>query len=162
MPTTVPARVDGSDHQVAVAVSRFNTKVTELLLEGALSHLQTAGCNADQITVVWVPGAFELPLACRWLLTDPDLEAVIALGAVIRGETSHYDQVCDCAARGILEVSMASDRPVSLGLLTCDTAEQAFARAGGAKGNKGADAARAALEMIAIRAALQVDSSAGG
>lgn len=160
MPKTVQAQIDGANRKLAIVVSRFNEKVTNLLLEGALTCLREMGCEADQVTVVWVPGAFELPLACRWLLEDENLDAVIALGAVIRGETSHYDQVCDQAARGILDASLASGRPVSLGLLTCETAEQAFARAGGDKGNKGADAARAALEMVAVRKAL-TDSRPG-
>ncbi len=161
MPKTIQPQIDGANRRLAIAVSRFNEKVTSLLLEGALSCLRERGCDPDQITVVWVPGALELPLACRWLLESADLDAVIALGAVIRGETSHYDQVFDQAARGILDASVSSGRPISLGLLTCDTAEQAFARAGGDKGNKGADAALAALEMVAIRKAL-TDSRPGG
>lgn len=161
MPKTVQARVDGAKQRIAIAVSRFNQKVTEQLLTGALACLGENGCEQEQITVVWVPGALELPLTCRWLLEDAALDAVIALGAVIRGQTDHYRLVCEQAARGILDASIDSGRPISLGLLTCDTAEQAFARAGGDKGNKGADAALAALEMVAIRDALAKSRTGG-
>ncbi len=151
---TIEGRADGAGARVAIAVSRFNEKVTEQLLEGARNALREAGVRDQDVTVVRVPGALELPLACRWLAATGRFDALVALGAVIRGETSHYDHVCDQAARGILDAGTHSSLPVGFGVLTCDTAEQAFARAGGKVGNKGADAAHTALEMLALKRVL--------
>ena len=105
------------------------------------------GIGADRITVVLVPGAWELPLACRRLAEAGSHQAVVALGCVIRGGTPHFDYVCSEASRGVIQAALDTGVPVSFGLLTCDTMEQALDRAGGAVGNKGADAADAALEM---------------
>lgn len=107
--------------------------------------------RGDAVTTVHVPGAFELPLASRWLLDTGRYHAVVALGAVIRGETDHYDHVCDQAAAGLLRAGLDSGAPVAFGVLTCGSREQALERAGGAKGNKGADAVLAALEMADLR-----------
>ncbi len=146
--------VDGTGRRVAIVVARFNHEVTAKLADGARSALLAAGVAADRIALHWVPGAFELPLACRWAIESGRFDAVVALGCVIRGETDHYDYVCGEASRGITDAQLATGVPIGFGLLTCDTPEQAFARAGGAVGNKGEDAARAALEMLAVRDAL--------
>lgn len=130
-------------------VARFNDLITERLERGARDALARSGIGADSITVVKVPGAFELPLACRWAAADHD--AVVALGCVIRGATDHYDYVCSQASRGCMDAMVATDKPVGFGLLTCETLEQALDRAGGKVGNKGADAALAALEMLDVR-----------
>jgi 6,7-dimethyl-8-ribityllumazine synthase len=132
---------------VAVVVARFNQTVTQRLLDGALDGLVRHGVAFDDIDVAWVPGAWELPAAARRLLGSDRYTALIALGAVIRGETPHFDYVSGEASRGLAQVSAEFDVPVGFGVLTCDTMQQADDRAGGAHGNKGWDAALAALEM---------------
>jgi 6,7-dimethyl-8-ribityllumazine synthase len=154
MSTVIRGSMDGSGRRVAVAVARFNDLVTDRLLRGAIDTLVSHGVRDDHITVVWVPGAFELPLCCRWLAARDDIDAVVALGAVIRGSTGHYEHVCAQAARGILDASIATDKPVAFGVLTCESLEQALERAGSKAGNKGADAALCALEMLGVRRAL--------
>ncbi len=129
-------------------VSRFNEGVTVPLAEGAVRALVDRGVAFDNVDVLWVPGAWELPVAVRRVLSSERYDAAVALGAVIRGETPHFDIVAGEAARGLMEASRDFDVPVTLGLLTTDTLEQAEARAGGAHGNKGADAALAALEVL--------------
>lgn len=148
------ARPDGHGLRVAIAVARFNHEVTERLLEGALTALREAGVDGQHVTVAEVPGAFELPLACRWLAATQRYDAVVALGAVIRGDTDHYDYVCSAATDGLLRVTLDAGLPVAFGVLTCDDEEQAMERAGGAHGNKGADVALAALEMVRLRQSL--------
>ena len=146
-------RPSGAGRRVAVCVSRFNEEITGRLLDGALAALRGAGVADGAVTVVRVPGAFELPFAAQAAidasLEDPrgPLSAVVALGAVIRGETDHYDYVCEAAREGCLRVSLDTGVPVLFGVLTCDTDEQAEARSGGAHGNKGADVALDALRM---------------
>lgn len=117
------------------------------LLTGAIEALQRHGVPKDEVDVVWVPGAWELPAAARHLLATDRYDALVAVGAVIRGETPHFDYVAGESARGLARASAEYDRPIGFGVLTCDTMEQAEARAGGAHGNKGWDAALAALEM---------------
>ena len=134
---------DARGLKFAVVVSRFNSGITEKLLEGAQEALSKAG--AASVSVFYVPGAFELPLAARKLAEAYD--GIIALGAVIRGETPHFDYVCDAAAHGLLQVSLETGTPVAFGVLTTDTLAQAEARAGGEHGNKGYDAAMTAIEM---------------
>jgi 6,7-dimethyl-8-ribityllumazine synthase len=137
----------GQGRRFAVIVSRFNESVTQRLLDGALDCLTRHGATLDDVDVLWVPGAWELPFATRRALASDRYDAVIALGAVIRGETPHFDYVAGEAARGLASASTEFDVPVGFGLLTCDTMAQAEARAGGDHGNKGWDAALAALEM---------------
>ena len=137
----------GEGRRIAVVVSRFNESITQSLLDGALDALVRHGTAADDVDVVWVPGAWELPSAARRLLASERYVALIALGAVIRGETPHFDYVAGEASRGLADASSEFEVPVGFGLLTCDTVAQAEARAGGAHGNKGWDAALAALEM---------------
>ena len=139
---------DMTDRTVAIVVSRFNESVTRRLVEGALDALQKHGGMRENINVVWVPGAWELPAAARALLATERYDAIVALGAVIRGETPHFDFVAGEASRGLADAGADYDVPVGFGLLTTDTMEQAEARAGGAFGNKGWDAALAAMEMV--------------
>jgi 6,7-dimethyl-8-ribityllumazine synthase len=138
---------DGSGRRVGVVVSRFNESITRRLLDGALDALTRHGVQFADIDVVWVPGAWELPLAARRLLGADRYELVVALGAVIRGDTPHFDYVAGEASRGLALASTEFEVPLGFGLLTCDTMEQAEARVGGSHGNKGWDAALAALEM---------------
>lgn len=137
----------GAERRIAVVVSRFNEAVTQKLVDGAIDALTRHDTAFDDIDIVWVPGAWELPAAARLLLASGRYNALVALGAVIRGETPHFDYVAGEAARGLAQASAEFETPVGFGLLTCDTTEQAEARAGGAHGNKGWDAALAALEM---------------
>src|SRR5438046_1528387 len=137
----------GHGRRFAVVASRFNEGVTQKLVDGALDALVRHGAVADDVDVVWVPGAWELPSAVRRLLATDRYDALVALGAVVRGETPHFDYVAGEAARGLARASAEFDRPIGFGVLTCDTMEQAHARSGGGHGNKGWDAALAALEM---------------
>jgi 6,7-dimethyl-8-ribityllumazine synthase len=146
----------GSGRRVAVVASRFNETVTRALLDGALDALIRHGAAFDDIDVIWVPGAWELPIAVRRAIASERYEAVVALGAVIRGETPHFDYVAGEAARGLADASRDSDIPLGFGLLTCDTLEQALQRCGGTHGNKGWDAALAALEMADLLDQLDV------
>jgi len=139
---------DMSGKQVAIVVSRFNESVTQKLVDGAIDALERHHGARERIDVVWVPGAWELPAATRALLATERYDAIIALGAVIRGETPHFDFVAGEASRGLADAGADFDVPIGFGLLTTDTLEQAEARAGGAHGNKGWDAALAALEMM--------------
>jgi 6,7-dimethyl-8-ribityllumazine synthase len=143
----------------AVVASRFNEAITTKLLDGALDALKRHGVAADEIDVAWVPGAFELPLAVRRLLATERYDAVVAVGAVVRGETPHFDYVAAEASRGLAQAGIDFDRPVGFGLLTCDTMLQAEERAGGASGNKGWDAAMAALEMADLLDRVDTDET---
>jgi len=145
----------GEGRRVVVVASRFNEAITQKLLDGALDALVKHGTSFADIDVVWVPGAWELPVAAHWLLATERYDALVAVGAVIRGETSHFDIIAGEAARGLAKVSADSETPVGFGLLTCETDEQAEARAGGEHGNKGWDAAVAALEMADLRSRLE-------
>lgn len=142
----------------AIVVARFNEFVTKSLLEGALDTLERHGVAADEIDVVWVPGSFEIPLVAKRFTDSGNYVAVICLGAVIRGETSHHDYINHQTAAGILEAGRSSGIPVLFGVLTCETLEQALDRAGGKAGNKGAEAALAALEMVNLLRKLPPDS----
>jgi len=134
----------------AIAVARFNELVTRKLLEGALGALAANGVAQEDIDVVWVPGAFELPIVARRLAASRTYDGVICLGAVIRGETAHFDHVAGQAAQGIRTAAQETGVPVAFGVLTTDTLEQALDRAGGAHGNKGWDAATAAIETASL------------
>jgi 6,7-dimethyl-8-ribityllumazine synthase len=144
--TAPPAR------RIAIAVARFNAPVTGQLLQGCRNALLEAGLHDDDLRVVHVPGAWELPLACRRLAASGDYEAVIALGAVIRGETAHFELISAECTRGLMQVSLETELPVAFGVITPENAEQARDRADPARRNKGREAALAALEMIALRA----------
>ena len=132
--------------RVLVVASRFNEGVTRRLLEGAMTALADAGYPENRVDVVWVPGAWELPLLVKRARDTNAYRAAVALGAVIRGETPHFDYICAEAARGLGTAAQETGIPVGFGLLTCETLAQAMARAGGEAGNKGAEAAAAAIE----------------
>jgi 6,7-dimethyl-8-ribityllumazine synthase len=138
----------------AVVASRFNHFVVDRLVEGAVDALVRHGADAKNVTVVRVPGAFELPLVVRRLAASKKVDAVIALGAVIRGATPHFDYVAGEAAKGIGAAAASSDVPVAFGVLTTETIEQAVERAGTKQGNKGWDAAMSAIEMVSLVKAL--------
>ena len=146
-----PSEYDTAGARIAIVAARFNDGVVSRLLEAALDTLARHGLDRDGVHVVRVPGAFEIPVAARWIACRGSVDAVVALGAVIRGDTPHFDYVCAEAARGIQTVSIETDIPVLFGILTCDDPAQANARAGGERGNKGREAALAALEMISLR-----------
>ena len=137
----------GHGRRFAVVASRFNETVTQKLVDGALDALVRHGTTADNVDVVWVPGAWELPAAARRLLATERYDALVAIGAVIRGDTPHFDYVAGECASGLARASAEFDVPVSFGVLTTDNDEQAEERSGGKHGNKGRDAALAALEM---------------
>jgi 6,7-dimethyl-8-ribityllumazine synthase len=139
---------------VAVVASRYNAQVVQKLLDGAVNRLVERGIPLDRITVTLVPGAWELPLACRRLAEAGGHQAVVALGCVIRGDTPHFEYVCREASRGIIQASLDTGLPVSFGVLTVDVIEHALERAGGSAGNKGAEAADAAVEMARLMRAL--------
>jgi 6,7-dimethyl-8-ribityllumazine synthase len=146
--------------RIAIVAASFHDFITRGLLKACLMELRRQGLASEQITTVWVPGAFEMPLAALRLAKRKDIDAVICLGAVIRGETYHFEVVANECARGIMEVSLRSGKPVIMGVLTTDTVAQAQARAGGKGGhNKGRDWARAVLEMIALLKRLTLSAS---
>lgn len=144
--------------RVLIVVSRFNEAVTRRLLEGAHEALRAEGVPDGAIDVVWVPGAFELPVAVRGGLAVRSYRAVVALGAIVRGETPHFDVLATEVTRGLGAVALETRVPVGFGVLTCDTLEQALARAGGDAGNKGAEAATAALETAMALERLAADA----
>ncbi|MEA2507573.1 MAG: 6,7-dimethyl-8-ribityllumazine synthase [Actinomycetota bacterium] len=144
---TFEGSFEGRHLRVGVVASRFNGAIAARLVDGALDCLRRHGVEDQDISLVWVPGAFELPAAAQRLATSGEVDAIVCLGAVIRGDTAHFDLVAGHAARGIGEVSLRTGIPVTFGVLTTDDAEQAGGRAGGKSGNKGFDAAMAALEM---------------
>lgn len=146
----------GAGRRVAVVASRFNDTITQALADGAMDFLVRHGVASDDVDTVWVPGAWELPAAARRCAASGRYDAIVALGAVIRGETPHFDFVAAEASRGLMDVQQEFEVPVGFGLLTTDDTAQAEARAGGAHGNKGWDAAMAALAMADLF--LQLDS----
>ncbi len=147
MPKTIAGDLNGDGKRFAIAATRFNGAIVEQLVAGALDALVRHGVKDKDITVVRVPGAWELPLAVKKLTEGGKYDAVIALGCVIRGETPHFDYVAGEAAKGLANAGLASGVPVAFGVLTTDTTDQAAARAGLKAGNKGVDAAMAAIEM---------------
>lgn len=138
----------GEGLKIGIIASRFNEFITSKLVSGAEDCLLRHGVNGDEISVAWVPGAFEIPVIANKMAKSGKYDAVIALGAVIRGATSHYDYVCNEVSKGIAAVSMETGVPVLFGILTTDTIEQAIERAGTKAGNKGTDCAMSALEMV--------------
>ncbi|MDY5975640.1 MAG: 6,7-dimethyl-8-ribityllumazine synthase [Anaerovoracaceae bacterium] len=134
--------------KVAVIGARFNEIIVNKLVGGAVDGLVRHGVEEDNITIAWVPGAFEIPLAAQKMAASGKYDAVICCGAVIRGDTSHYDLVCNEAAKGIAQVQLATGIPVMFGIITTENIEQAIARAGSKAGNKGYDCALSAIEMV--------------
>jgi 6,7-dimethyl-8-ribityllumazine synthase len=151
--------LDGRDLRVAVVCGRFNDLITERLVAGARDGLIRHGTSDDDITVVWVPGSFEMPLVAREAAASGRDDAVVCLGAVIRGATGHYEHVAGQAAAGIARVALDTGIPVIFGVLTTDTIEQAIERAGTKAGNRGSDAAVAAIETVNVLRAHSKDSS---
>jgi 6,7-dimethyl-8-ribityllumazine synthase len=140
----------GDGRRVAVVASRFHAHVTERLVDGAVDGLRHHGVDDDAITVVWVPGAFEIPVAARALAEAGGTDAIVCLGAVVRGETAHFDLVARAAAEGIARVASSTGVPCAFEVLATETLEHAEARAGGEHGNKGWEAARTALETASV------------
>ena len=155
MPRQLQAKPNGEGLRIGIALARFNQSVTDLLLAGALDALTRHGVADDAIDVAVVPGAFELPLCAQRLAATGRYDALICLGAVVRGETPHFDYVAGEAARGVGWVARQHDLPVAFGVLTTETVEQALARAGGERGNKGYEAAVTALEMVQVLRVVQ-------
>lgn len=149
------------DIRLAAVVAGFHRGIADSLLEGAIARLAESGVRADQVDVHWIPGAFEAPAAAAALAATGRYAAIMALGAVIRGETAHFGYVCDTAAHGLMRVSLDSGVPCAFGILTCETMAQAVARSGGDKGNKGDEAADAAVSMINLLASTRAMSPGG-
>ncbi|MFB6286894.1 MAG: 6,7-dimethyl-8-ribityllumazine synthase [Candidatus Bipolaricaulia bacterium] len=147
MGTTLNVRLDGRGLSVAIAVSRFNPSITDALQQGAQDRLTRLGVDAEAIDAVWVPGSFELPRAAQALAHSERYDGVVALGCVIRGDTPHFDYVCRSVTDGLTRVALDGPVPLANGVLTCDTPEQAQARAG-LKSNKGAEAAESLIETV--------------
>ena len=145
--TEVRGAVNGTTRCVALAAASFNEVVVSRLVDGALACLRANGVSEDAVTVVWAPGAFELPLLARRLASSGRYDAVVCVGAVIRGETQHFHFVAQAAASGVQDAAAATGVPITFGVLTTDTMQQALDRAGGSHGNKGWEAAAAALQM---------------
>ena len=150
MGKTFEGKLDATGRKFALIVSRFNSFITDKLVDGAMDCLTRHGADAKDIDLVRVPGAWEIPQAAKRAASLKRYDAVITLGAVIRGSTPHFEYVAAEASKGIAQVGMQVDKPVVFGVLTCDTIEQAVERAGTKAGNKGADAALAAIEMVSL------------
>lgn len=144
---TIEGKLVVEDEKFCIIVSRFNEFISSKLLSGAVDELTRHGVKEDNITVVWSPGAFEIPVLAKKCATSAKYNAIIALGAIIKGSTSHYDYVCAELSKGIASVSLETGVPVMFGVLTTDNIEQAIERAGTKAGNKGSDAAKSAIEM---------------
>ncbi|MDR2050808.1 MAG: 6,7-dimethyl-8-ribityllumazine synthase [Deltaproteobacteria bacterium] len=147
---TIEGQMEARGLKIALVAARFNSFVVERLLEGAVDYLLRHGAEREDLTVIRGPGAFELPLICRKLAGSGAFDGLVALGAVIRGATPHFDYVCAETVKGLAQVSLESGLPVGFGVLTTDTLEHAVERAGGKSGNKGAEAASAMLETLRV------------
>ena len=144
-----------------IVVSRYHEEITQALLDGALQTLKNAGAKDHDITAFWVPGAFEIPLAAHAVAQHREVDAILCLGAIVKGDTPHNEYIASEVARGISLLTHTSNIPVLFGVLTTDNLEQAHERAGGAKGNKGAEAASAALEMLVTLEQIKSGSTKG-
>ncbi|MDR1856038.1 MAG: 6,7-dimethyl-8-ribityllumazine synthase [Desulfovibrio sp.] len=149
-PRTIAGRMDATGLKVAIVASRFNEFIVDRLIGGAMDYLRRHGMDPGAATVIRVPGAFEMPLVCQRVAASKKYDGIVALGAVIRGETPHFDYVSAEAAKGLAHVMLATGVPLGFGLLTCDSLEQAIERAGAKAGNKGVDAAAAMLETLRV------------
>lgn len=145
------AVTDGAGLRIAIVVARWNSFITEKLLDGALRTLREKGVSDEQVAVIRVPGAFEVPAAAQWAAVSGNVDAVIGIGAVIRGETAHFEYVAGAAQAGLLHVTQQTGVPAVFGVLTVDTTEQAMERTGGKEGHKGEEAALTAIEMANLR-----------
>jgi 6,7-dimethyl-8-ribityllumazine synthase len=150
MPRTIQGKLEAKGSRFAIVVSRFNSFIGERLLSGALDALERNGAAPDDIVVVWVPGSFEIPLAAVKLAQSQKYDAVICLGALLRGDTPHFDHLAAVVTKELAAISLESGLPVIHGVLTCNTMEQAVERAGLKSGNRGFDAAVTAIEMVQV------------
>lgn len=140
--------------RIGIVVAEWNQHITHALMNGALDLLKNMGVKEKNIHVKFVPGSFELPLGAQWLIEKTDVDAVLTLGCVIQGETRHFDFICDACAHGVMNLALASSRPVVFGVLTTDNEKQALERAGGKHGNKGVEAAETALKLLQLKSGL--------
>ena len=147
MPNITEGMLTVTNEKFCIIVARFNEFIGSKLLSGAVDELVRHGAKQENIDIIWVPGAFEIPLIAKKTAKSGKYNAIITLGAVIKGSTSHYDYVCAEVSKGVASVSLETGVPVIFGVLTCDNIEQAIERAGTKAGNKGADAAKSAIEM---------------
>ena len=145
---TFEGKFDGRDVKIAIVAGRFNEFITSKLVGGALDVLKRNDVSEESIDIAWVPGAFEIPLIAKKLANTQKYDAIITLGAVIKGSTPHFDYVCSEVSKGVAQISLQSELPVIFGVLTTNNIEEAIERAGTKAGNKGADAAFSAIEMI--------------
>ncbi len=150
MPQTLPTSPPDSTDCFAIVVAEWNRTITTKLLEGALKTLQAAGVDDSQIQIAWVPGSWEIPVVAQRLAQSGKYAAIICLGAVIRGETTHDQHLNRGVSLGLMEISLGNDLPVLFGVLTCESMEQAIHRAGGNVGNKGSECAEAALQLVGL------------
>ena len=155
MTEVISANLDAAPHRFALVVARFNEFITARLVDGAVDELVRHGAKPDHVTQVWVPGSWEIPLIAQKLAAGGSYAAVICLGCVIRGQTPHFDYVAAEVAKGVAQTSLSTGVPITFGVITADSLEQAIDRAGAKTGNKGADAARAAIEMANLLAIIQ-------
>ena len=150
MAKTIQGKLDATGIRIAIVVSRFNSFISDRLLNGALDALERHGAAADDITTVWVPGSFEIVLTAKRLALSRKYDAIICLGALLQGETPHFEYISSTVAKGIGNVGLESGVPVIYGILTCNTLEQAIDRAGLKSGNRGFDSALSAIEMVQV------------
>lgn len=150
MPNAIPTAQHSSNDRFAIVVARWNEAITRKLLDGAVAELKKHGVADDLIDVAWVPGAMEIPLIAQRMAASARYAAILCLGAVIRGETTHDQHINRSVTNAITRIGLAMNVPVLFGVLTCETMEQAIQRAGGSFGNKGAECAEAALQMIGL------------
>lgn len=155
MTTRIEGKLTLTDESIAIVVSRFNDLVTNRLLEGALSTIRRHGGSEDRVTIVRVPGSFEIPLVADKLAHSGKFNAVVCLGAVIQGQTTHHEYINQQVAAGLMKASQSSGIPVTFGILTCETMEQALDRSGGKVGNKGDEATLAAIETLSALSQLR-------
>ncbi len=150
MPHIIEGQMNASGLKIAIVATRFNDFIVDRLVGGAMDFLTRHGMKAEDADIIRIPGAFELPLACKKVAASGRYNGIVAVGCVIRGGTPHFDYVCSEAAKGLAMVSLESGTPLGFGLLTCDTLEQAIDRAGAKGGNKGVEAASAMLETLRV------------
>ena len=158
MTTVIEGQLTGEGKRFAIVAARWNSFFAEQLIAGAVDCLRRHGVREEDITIVRCPGSFELPQTASWVLKKQDVDAILCLGVLIRGSTPHFDYIAAEATKGIGSLAMQQDVPLSFGVITCDTLDQAVERSGSKAGNKGAEAAMAALEMVNLYAALDESS----
>jgi 6,7-dimethyl-8-ribityllumazine synthase len=161
MYTQLPSSSDARGLRIGVVVSRYHEDVTDALHDGAMKYHDEAGGRTDDLVIVRSPGAYELVAICRALAHEGGFDAIVALGCIITGETTHDEYIADSVAHGLMRITVATGVPITFGVLTCQTLKQARARAGGDKGNKGAEAMAAAIEAANAIRAVRIEHAAG-